>query len=165
MERERTANQTHLDEDTHKKTKKSGREGRLKRKQRETWRLHGSRPGLIPSGPSLAVIIQLSGLEHQAWPQRAWIRPITVSNQSHRVSFPVLAIFIASGHSLRFVFFFDPSDYLPIKWEKHFFSNMLFTLWPVFKHLHNLLEGIRMSTFKRALNLELMCFSPFSACQ
>lgn len=57
MERERTANQTHLDEDTHKKTKKSGREGRLKRKQRETWRLHGSRPGLIPSGPSLAVII------------------------------------------------------------------------------------------------------------
>lgn len=35
MERERTANQTHLDEDTHKKTKKSGRESRLKKKQRE----------------------------------------------------------------------------------------------------------------------------------
>lgn len=33
MEGERTANQTHLDEDTHKKTKKSGSEG--KRKQRE----------------------------------------------------------------------------------------------------------------------------------
>lgn len=35
MERERAANQTHLDEDTHKKTKKSGRESRLKKKQKE----------------------------------------------------------------------------------------------------------------------------------
>lgn len=154
-ERERTADQTHLNEDTHTKTKKSVRGWLTKEaKCSEENRWHQTWVDPLRPQPSCNYLAQWAwalgmdpkglGLDPSLWTISLTVFP----SLSWPFSLPQATVF--SFWPLRlFAYKMGTTILFPSKFS---------TSWPVFKHLHNLHEGIRMSMFKSTLSSELMCF-------